>query len=314
MKAVVTGGLGHIGSRLIRELPDAVPGMEVVIVDNLATQRYASLFDLPSTAKYLFVQGDVTSMDLAPVLADANVVIHLAALTDPGASFDHPESMEQVNYAATQRVAMACAAAGVPLIHASSTSVYGTEKDSVDEDCGTEDISPQSPYAEIKRKEELFVEGMCRSGELRGMSFRFGTIFGVSPGMRFHTAVNKFCWQAAMGQPLTVWKTAYDQTRPYLDLSDAVRAVQFVIQNQLFDGRIYNAVSVNASVRDVADTIGRYIPNLKIELVDSRIMNTLSYEVLNTRLGQHGFLFQGKLDEAVRATLQQLRNAKSMCD
>lgn len=311
MKAVVTGGLGHVGSRLIRQLPDAFPGMEVVIVDNLATQRYVSLLDLPSTAKYLFVQGDVTTMDLAPALAGADVVIHLAALTDPGASFDHPEAMEQVNYAATQCVAEACATAGVPLIHASSTSVYGTEKDSVDEDCGPEDISPQSPYAEIKRKEEIYVEGMCRSGKLKGMSFRFGTIFGVSPGMRFHTAVNKFCWQAAMGQPLSVWKTAYEQKRPYLDLGDAVRAVQFVIQNHLFDGRIYNAVSVNASVRDVVETIGRYIPDPKIQLVESRIMNNLSYEVLNTRLSQCGFEFHGNLDEAVRATLLQLANVTS---
>ena len=314
MKAVITGGLGHIGSRLIRELPTAFPGIEVIIVDNLATQRYVSLLDLPSTAKYLFVQGDVTTMDLVSTLAGADVVIHLAALTDPGASFDLPEAMEQVNYVGTQRVAEACATAGVPLIHASSTSVYGTKKDSVDEDCGPEDISPQSPYAEIKRKEELFVEGMSRSGKLKGMSFRFGTIFGVSPGMRFHTAVNKFCWQAAMGQPLSVWETAYEQKRPYLDLSDAVRAVQFVIQNDLFDGRIYNAVSVNASVRDVVETIGRYIPDPKIQLVDSRIMNTLSYQVLNTRLNEHGFAFQGKLDDAVRATLQRLENVTSMCN
>ncbi|QWD91093.1 NAD(P)-dependent oxidoreductase [Polynucleobacter sp. MWH-Braz-FAM2G] len=313
MKAVITGGLGHIGSRLIRELPIVFPSMAVVIVDNLATQRYVSLFNLPSTVKYYFVQGDVTQIDLAPVFAGADVVIHLAALTDPGASFDHPEAMEQINYAATQRVAEACVEAGVPLIHASSTSVYGTEKDSVDEFCGPEDISPQSPYAEIKHKEELFVKDLCHSGSLRGMSFRFGTIFGISPGMRFHTAVNKFCWQAAMGQPLSVWNTAYDQMRPYLDLGDAVRAIQFVIQHQLFDGGIYNAVSINISVRDVVDTIGRYIPNLKIELVDSRIMNTLSYRVLNTRLTRHGFLFQGGLDEAVRTTLQQLRNANSVC-
>ena len=40
--------------------------------------------------------------------------------------------------------------------------------------------------------------------------------------MRFHTAVNKFCWQATMGQPISVWTTAYDQKRPYLDIEDDV--------------------------------------------------------------------------------------------
>ena len=46
MRIVVTGALGHIGSRLIRELAVALPGAEIVMVDNLATERYASLYDL----------------------------------------------------------------------------------------------------------------------------------------------------------------------------------------------------------------------------------------------------------------------------
>lgn len=311
MKAVVTGGLGHIGSRLIRELPGFFPSIEITIIDNLATQRYVSLFDLPSAGTYQFVEDDVTKIDLKPIFTGADVIIHLAALTDPGASFDHPEAMELVNFAATKCVAEACAAVGVPLIHASSTSVYGTNNATVDEDCRPEDISPQSPYAEIKRKEELLVESMCRSGGLKAMSFRFGTIFGVSPGMRFHTAVNKFCWQAAMGRPLTIWKTAYEQKRPYLDLSDATRAIAFVIQNRLFDGCIYNAVSINESVAGVVDSIRDHIPDISIAMVENRIMNTLSYDVLNTRFDQHGFFFTGNLAIAVKSTLDLLGNVTS---
>jgi UDP-glucose 4-epimerase len=145
---------------------------------------------------------------------------------------------------------------------------------------------------------------MCANAGLKAMSFRFGTIFGTSPGMRFHTAVNKFCWQAAMGHPLTVWKTAYDQKRPYLDLSDAVRAIAFIIQNKLFDGCIYNAVSNNISVADVVNTIRHHIPKLTVDLVESRIMNSLSYEVLNSRLTRQGFLFTGNLADAVKSTIE----------
>ena len=46
VRVVVTGALGHIGSRLIRELAVAWPGTEIVMVDNLATERYASLVQL----------------------------------------------------------------------------------------------------------------------------------------------------------------------------------------------------------------------------------------------------------------------------
>lgn len=45
MKILVTGALGHIGSRLIRDLPKHFPGCEVVMVDNMITQRYCSLFN-----------------------------------------------------------------------------------------------------------------------------------------------------------------------------------------------------------------------------------------------------------------------------
>src|ERR1700704_5984440 len=64
---------------------------------------------------------------------------------------------------------------------------------------------------------------------LRCVIFRFGTIAGASIGMRFHTAVNKFAWQACLGIPITVWRTALHQKRPYLSLRDAVRALAFVL-------------------------------------------------------------------------------------
>jgi len=311
MKVVVTGGLGHIGSRLIRELPRLFARPEIVVIDNLATQRYGSLFDLPVAARYRFVEGDVTTMALENSLEGADAVVHLAALTDAGASFDRPEEMERVNFAATRRVAEACARAGAPLVHVSSTSVYGPKKPAVDEDCEPGDIAPQSPYADCKRREELLVEERCRSGALQGMTLRLGTIFGVSPGMRFHTAVNRFCWQAVMGRPLTVWRTALDQRRPYLDLDDAVRAIAFVMERRLFDGRVYNAVTVNATVREVIDAIRRHLPGLTVDFVDSPIMNSLSYEILGTRLAAAGFEMRGSLERAVADTVTLLARANA---
>lgn len=311
MKIVVTGGLGHIGSRLIRELPGFFERPEVLIIDNLATQRYGSLFNLPGNARYRFIEGDVTAMELEGIFAGVDVVVHFAALADPAASFDNPEAMERVNFAATQRVAEACARAGVPLVHASSTSVYGTRKSVVDEDCDPEDFAPQSPYADCKRREELLVERLCREGALQALTLRFGTIFGTSPGMRFSTAVNRFCWQAAFGKPLTVWRTAYEQRRPYLDLGDAVRAIAFVIERRMFDGRVYNAVTLNATVREVTDTISRHVPGLAIDLVDSRSMNSLSFEVLGSRLAAAGFAMRGGLERGVVDILQLITNANS---
>lgn len=311
MKIVVTGGLGHIGSRLIRALPDAFPGAEIAILDNLSTQRFPSLFDLPSAARYRFIEADVTTAPLEPLLAGADAIVHLAALTDAAGSFAIRDKIERENFAATERVARACVAAGASLVLASSTSVYGTQKSRVDEDCSADELKPQSPYAETKLREEALIGELARAHGLKAIIFRFGTIFGVSPGMRFHTAVNKFCWQATMGQPLTVWRTAYDQKRPYLDLGDATRAVVFALQQKLFDARVYNAVTANHTVGDVVEAIRRHIPSLKVTFVDEKIMNQLSYEVDNARLRAKGFAFKGSLAQGIADTLALLRNANA---
>lgn len=306
MKFVITGALGHIGSRLIRDLPMSFPGAEIVMVDNMMTQRYASLFNLPKEGRYRFIEADITKMDLAPLLDGTDVVVHLAAITDAAGSFDRAAQVEENNFNATKQLAEACAKAGVRLITLSSTSVYGTQAELVDEDCSEEELKPQSPYATTKLKEERLVQQLVREQGLKAGIYRFGTIFGISPGMRFHTAVNKFCWQAAMGLPITVWSTAYDQKRPYLDLGDACRAVAHIVRKDLFDGRIYNVLTLNATVREVVDAIRAFVPGLAVQFVDNKIMNQLSYEVLDARFRGTGFVPNAKLSESLEQELELL--------
>jgi len=308
MKIIVTGAIGHIGSYVIRDLGIQFPNAKIVMIDNMMTQRFPSLFNLPVVGNYHFIEGDVSNMDLSTVFSNANIVIHFAAITDAAGSFDRAEELESNNYQSTVKVANACVESGASLIALSSTSVYGTQNDVVDEDCLEEELQPQSPYATTKLKEEELITTLCNEKGLKAIHCRFGTIFGASPGMRFHTAVNKFCWQAAMGQPISVWSTAYDQKRPYLDLFDASRSIEFIIRNNLFDGRIYNVLTENATVHQVVDIIREFIPDLSVEFVDNRIMNQLSYEVLCDRFKSKGFNFSGSLRRGIGETISLLRN------
>jgi UDP-glucose 4-epimerase len=309
MKIVITGAVGHIGSYLVRDLVEQFDETEIVMIDNLVTQRYPSLFNLPERGRYRFIEADVRAMDLRRELDGAYAVVHLAALTDAAGSFDRAEQLEANNFEGTESVARACIDTGARLMALSSTSVYGTQNEMVSEDCSPEELKPQSPYATTKLREEELVRSLCADGALRGVTFRFGTIFGISPGMRFHTAVNKFCWQACMGLPITVWSTAYDQKRPYLDLGDAARAIAFAIREDLFDGRIYNVLTLNATVRQIVDTIREFVPTLQVQFVDSRIMNQLSYEVSCERFMGKGFTFTGNLRRGIAETIGLLRHA-----
>ncbi len=304
-RIVITGALGHIGSRLIRDLPAIFPGAEIVLLDNLSTQRYASLFNLPSQGRYQFIEADVVTADLAKIFVSADAVIHLAAITDAAGTDGIPERVEEVNFIGTERVAQACIQTGSPLVFLSTTSVYGISSSVVDEDCP--DLFPQSVYAHSKLKAERMLAALGQSRNLDFVTFRMGTVCGVSPGMRFHTAINKFVWQACMGIPLTVWKTAINQQRPYLELGDAIGAIFFILRERHFDRQIYNVVTANATVGEIIEYIRTHVPDLHINYVDSPIMNQLSYAVSSEKLKALGFEFTGSLPAEILATVRLLR-------
>ncbi len=311
MKIVVTGALGHIGSQLIRILPDRFANAEIVMLDNLSTQRYCSLFNLPPQGRYRFHEADVLNTDLDSIFRDADVVVHLAAITNAAGSFQNREQVEQVNFVGTERVAQACIRTGSPLIFLSTTSVYGTQAEVVDENCSNDELMPQSPYAQSKLNAELMLQSLEQKQGLRFVICRFGTIYGVSVGMRFHTAINKFCWQAVLGQPITVWRTALHQYRPYLDLTDAVEALTLIMIKELYDGRVYNVVTSNTSVNRITEIISQYVPDVTIEYVDAEIMNQLSYHVANQRFLDAGFEYRGELAQGIRNTVELLKGACS---
>jgi nucleoside-diphosphate-sugar epimerase len=309
VRVVITGALGYVGSRLIRELAVASPGTEIVMVDNLATERYASMYNLPEACRYEFVEGDVLTADLLAIFAGADAVVHLAALTN-GARTDLQQQMERVNVVGTERVARACAALGIGLLFPSTTSVYGVPHGVVTEDCPKEELKPQSPYAAWKLQSEEWLTWLARQEGLQFVVFRMGTIFGPSVGMRFHTAVNQFCWRAVAGQPIEVWQTASHQFRPYLDLSDAVRAMMFVMRRRQFDARVYNVLTLNATVAHVVEVLSAIIPDLQISYVDSPLMNRLSYCVDNSRFSQLGFECSGSLERGIGDTVAMLTGSR----
>lgn len=303
-KILITGALGHIGASLIRNLSENL-AEEVLILDNLESRRYPSLYNLPKKKyKFRFINDDILTADFDQYLKDVSVVIHLAAITDAEGSYKIPEKVEQINYGGLKRVADACLKNKVKILFPSTASVYGSQASVVDESC--KELKPQSPYAWAKLKSEEYLNSLKSQG-LNFVICRFGTIFGHSAGMRYDTAVNRFVWQAATGLPLSVWKTAWKQKRPYLDLSDCIRAINFILERDLFNGETYNVLTKNFTVEDVVKTIKHFVPQLAVSYVDSPIMNQLSYDVDDTKFRKLGFKPSGNLKKGIGQKINSLK-------
>ncbi|MCK4669645.1 MAG: SDR family oxidoreductase [Nanoarchaeota archaeon] len=299
---LITGGLGHIGSQMIRELAKREDIETIRILDNFLTQRYCSLFNLSTEKIYQFQEGDITNPEeVAKAMEDIDVVIHLAAITDAPSTIKDPEGTDRVNYQGTLNVLEAATKAGVrKFLLPSTTSVFGEAEGVVDET--TTDLRPQSPYAESKLKAEQAVQAAGQNG-LDTTVLRMGTIFGTSVGMRFHTAVNKFTYLACMGKPLTVWDNALDHKRPYLGLKDCLRAFAFLEQNGK-PGELYCVLTENYTVRNMIDTIKEFIPGLEVKLTPAPILNQKSYEVSDQKVRALGYTPTSYLFTEIEATIE----------
>ena len=227
MKLLITGACGHIGSYVAEHIHKIKEIKETILIDNLKSNRHSSVFNLRKKSKKRFYIRDLNNPKSLNDFKNVDFIIHCASMTNAEKSFGKKNQMFSNNINCLKTVIKYCKSKKVKLIHLSSTSVYGKQADIVDETCEKKYLKPQSPYAQIKIIEENMLKK--ESKKLKYTTFRFGTISGVSKGIRFHTAVNKFCFNAALNKKILVYKTALHQYRPYLSLKDAFKVFKFCI-------------------------------------------------------------------------------------
>ena len=180
MRYVVTGAAGFIGSQLSEALIGA--GHEVVGLDCFTDYYDVALKEENARAI------DVRRVDLAEDELDFggfDGVFHLAG--QPGArSFgDVFPTYLRRNVLATQRVFEAAVAAGVKVVWASSSSVYGDAESYPT----SEDVSPRpnNPYGVTKLACEQLHDTYARVFGLEAVALRYFTVYGPRqrPDMAF---------------------------------------------------------------------------------------------------------------------------------
>lgn len=306
MSLLITGACGHIGSYLAENIHKIKKIKKTILVDNLESNRFCSLFELGKKNKLKFYLRNIEKENSLDDFKNIKYVIHCASMTNAEKSFGKEDLMYKNNIDCLKTVIKFCKKHKAKLFHLSSTSVYGKQTDLVDENCEEKYLKPQSPYADIKLIEEKMLKK--ESANLTYNTFRFGTISGVSKGIRFHTAVNKFCLNAAINEDIHVYKTALNQFRPYLSLSDALKSFKFCIEKDFFQNDIFNILSGNFTVNQILDIIKKYKKKIKVKLVDAAIMNQLSYHVSKKKIEKEGLYLNYNIENDIKNTLKLLGN------
>jgi UDP-glucose 4-epimerase len=260
-QCVVTGGAGFIGSHLVERL--VRDGHRVAVVDSLATGRLENLAPVKGNSAVTFHKADVADVAaMAPAMAGAQWVFHLAGLADIVPSIRQPLQYHAANVSGTIGVLEAARAAGAQrVVYAASSSCYGIPD--VYPTPETAPARPMYPYALTKYLGEQYVMHWASTYQLPAVSLRLFNVYG--PRSRttgaYGAVFGVFLAQKLAGQPYTVVGDG-SQTRDFTFVTDVADAFVTAAQSDAV-GEIFNVGSGKTmSIKHLVELLGGPIQHL----------------------------------------------------
>ncbi len=239
---VVTGGAGFIGSALVRAL--LAEGRRVHVIDNLAT---GNLDNLEEVAGQITVhEFDVRDYArIAPVIAGAHRVFHLAALPSVPKSILDPVPSHEINIDGTFNVFRAAVEGQVGrVVYAASSSAYGdTEVLPKVESMAPQ---PKSPYAVQKLLGEYYAGAFSDCYGLETVSLRFFNVFGPrqDPTSVYSGVLSLFLNCLIERRSPTIFGDG-EQSRDFTYVEDVVALLLKASQAHGVSGKVFNAGNGN---------------------------------------------------------------------
>lgn len=262
---LVTGGAGYIGSVLVRRLLAA--GARVRVLDRFLFGGHG-LEEIASDGSLSVLHRDLRDPRAhAEALEGVETVIHLAAIVGDKACAMDEERAVQTNWTATVSFARSAAARGIRrFVFASTCSVYGEGRD----ETLTEEspVKPLSLYAETRWHAEQGLLELASEGALDPVLLRFGTVYGLSPRMRFDLVVNLLARDAVLKGEVSIF--GGEQWRPFVHVSDIARALELAAHDRLPEGSPIVNVGDNLEnyqLRDLKEAIEERIPEARVRVL-----------------------------------------------
>lgn len=261
----ITGGMGYIGSAFAREALKA--GYSVCLYDSLMyEQNYIRMIKEISEYKtkkteLKLVVGDNRNRELLRKELEEfkpTYVLHFGELSSVYSCNHNPTFTEDINYNASRQVLDVCEELGLKVLYNSSSSVYGTQKES--RLMTEKDILPKPTdyYCAYKMKMEEFIKNKVRRNpNFKIIVFRPATVFGLSPRFRIELLPNHFTYLALSHKLIKV--SELNAYRAAIDMAELIEGYFKVVEKGQWKHIIYNIGHYNLSKKEFAEGIQKVV-------------------------------------------------------
>lgn len=266
MNILVTGGAGYLGAELVNKLEKNPLVNKIKVYDNL-TRKNVGFFTgyTFNHAKIEYIDGDLLdSRKLKKAIKDCDIVYHLAALTDKNSLLDS-HSFEQINHWATSELVNSVEESNVKkLIYLSSTAVYGTSEEILNEQS---EPHPDTFYASSKLRGEEQVKRLF--GSKKCYILRVANVYGYSPCLRFDGVINKFMFDANFKNRISIIGNGR-QYRNYIHIDSVSEILQSFLKVTP-ESSVFNLVDKNLQVLDIVEVLQEMYHGLEFIFINQHL-------------------------------------------
>jgi nucleoside-diphosphate-sugar epimerase len=273
--------MGYVGPGLVERLHSSYPGAQLLGLD-MAYFAHCLTGARTLPERCLSVQhfGDVRHVG-TEAFQDVHAVVHLAAISNDPMGNTYEAVTTEINQTASLRVARLAKQAGVKrFVFASSCSMYGYAEGGARRE--SDALNPLTAYARSKVGTEHGLRELA-SRDFVVTSLRFATACGMSDRLRLDLVLNDFVAGAMTCREISILSDG-TPWRPLIHVRDMARAIDWAIGRDPIAGGAFLAVNAgsnewNYQVRELAETVARLIPGVRVSVNADAPPDRRSYRV-----------------------------------
>ncbi|MBM3233184.1 NAD(P)-dependent oxidoreductase [Candidatus Pacearchaeota archaeon] len=320
MKTIlITGGAGYAGFTVTEMLAQHYPDSRILVYD----RNQKGCIELVSLLKNKFQNVDFVLpeksdirdvMHIQGVLAEykPEAIVHLAAkVTDFAKNkVGKDEECTSTNYVATANLARLAKDAGVKtFIHQSTIGIYEPGGD-------LKEDAPMNPVSAYMKSKFLGEESVLQFNDekFNVIVLRPATIAGYNLHFKYENIFNIVCVRSVFKVPFTLFESALENPKTFLDVRDNARAVVFAIEHaEQMKGQAYNVTSFNATLNQILTLIKKELgEEFAYTILPEQTKNRQVYTINSDKIKTLGFKPEGKIEEIVKETIIKLKKVREL--